>query len=574
MDFARPWALILMVIVPMAIVAARADRAQRSLAWVKLGRSERVPGWPWGRWIGVFVLFIVALAGPRIGRSPEEDLPPGHDVVLLIDASRSMAAEDAVPNRLEAAKAAAKQLINALHAEPGARVALVAFAGGVESLCPLTDRFEFALERLQRLKPGDIRPGGTDVGLALLAGLEVFDDQGPSAGRSIVILTDGEDLAPANPLVFKKLKAANIVIHGVTFGDAENGQLIPVGLKREPLRYQGELVKTRRSDQELRQICQTTGGILLPVGRSRADLESLYRERIAPTETVLRTKTNVPKRVDRSAWLIAASLGLIATCSWPKPRKLTVGVLFFLLVGLGAGPFGNSTSEAAKRGERFYRSGDYVHALTEYEEVEKLAPASSIGIYNTAATLFQLGRYDEAEQRYERARQKADPALTAKIDFALGNVATASKRYQNAIKHYDKCLGSIADGLVIQSIKNDARLNRDFAQQKLPPPASPDSQGPRKVTDRPPSGESKPPQNPPANPDSPDQVSPAAPPPPTSSKKPTSAPPRAAAPNPASSSSPEKRLDEMLKEVRKAQSAAGEQARRPESAHSPERKDW
>jgi Ca-activated chloride channel family protein len=563
-----------MVVVPMAIVVARVDRSRRSNAWVKLGRSGRVFEWGWGRWICALVVLILGLAGPRIGRSPDDNLPPGHDVVLLIDASRSMAAEDAIPNRLGAAKAAARQLIGALGTESGARLAVVAFAGGVEPLCPLTDRFEFALERLQALKPGDVRPGGTDIGLALLAGLEVFDDQGPSAGRSIVILTDGEDLAPANPLVFEKLKAAGIMIHAVTFGDAEIGQWIPLGPKREPLRYLGEPVKTRRSDQELRRICEATGGILLPVGRSRADLESLYRERIAPTETAQRATTNVPERVDRSAWLIAASLGLLTPWSWPKPRRLTAVVTLFLLVGFGAGPFGNSAREATFRGETFYRNGDYKHALVAFEEVEKLAPSSSLGIYNTAATLFQLGRFDDAEERYERARQHADPALTVKIDFALGNVATMSKRYQEAIEHYDKCLNSMADGPVIQAVKNDARLNRVFAQKKLPPPASPDPEGPRKVPDRPSSGDSEQPKNPPANPDAPDQPSPAAPPPPASSKEQTPAPPRAAAPNPSSASSPEKRLDEMLKEVRKAQSAAGERDRRPESTDSPERKDW
>jgi len=85
------------------------------------------------------LLLIVALAQPRWGRDPESALPAGRDVVLLIDVSRSMGAEDAVPNRLGVAIESARGLIEAMAREEGDRVAVVAFAGSGAVRCGLTE---------------------------------------------------------------------------------------------------------------------------------------------------------------------------------------------------------------------------------------------------------------------------------------------------------------------------------------------------------------------------------------------------------------------------------------------------
>ena len=105
---------------------------------------------------------IVAVAQPRWGRLNARPVPPGHDVVLMVDVSRSMAVEDAVPNRLAAAVEAAESLVNALAREPSNRAAVVAFAGRGVLRCPLTENLvPCSMHCIGFARPGFDREGPT-----------------------------------------------------------------------------------------------------------------------------------------------------------------------------------------------------------------------------------------------------------------------------------------------------------------------------------------------------------------------------------------------------------------------------
>ena len=104
------------------------------------------------------VFLILALARPRFGSIIGPPLPPGHDVALLIDVSRSMGAEDAVPNRLAVAVDAAESLLGALAPDPANRAAIVVFAGRGVIRYPLTENLEAVVDVLHRLQPGSVRP--------------------------------------------------------------------------------------------------------------------------------------------------------------------------------------------------------------------------------------------------------------------------------------------------------------------------------------------------------------------------------------------------------------------------------
>ena len=107
---------------------------------------------------GSVICLIVALGQPRWGRLAGAALAPGHDVVLMVDVSRSMAAEDAVPNRLGVAIEDAESLVTALARGPANRAAVVAFAGRGVLRCPLTENLGAVLDALHRLRPGRCGP--------------------------------------------------------------------------------------------------------------------------------------------------------------------------------------------------------------------------------------------------------------------------------------------------------------------------------------------------------------------------------------------------------------------------------
>jgi len=440
---------------------------------------------------------IVALAQPRWGRSIAPPSPPGHDVVLLVDVSRSMAAEDAVPSRLAVAIESAESLVNALAREPANRAAVVAFAGRGVLRCPLTENLGAVLDALRRLRPGVVRPGGTDLGAALDVALEAVDPQEHAQGRAVVVFSDGEDLADRWTSRLEQLRQQDVVVHAVAIGDADQGHSIPWGKDAQPLSYHGEPVLSRRSDQALATVARRTGGIIVPLGLASVDLGPLYQTKIEPAARRRREASRLAERDEGFPLvLIAALVFLLAGC-WPYGRgwgwtwhwswrwrrsvkNLNLGRAAFLIAvagimtGAGDGPSKphvETAAEAVARGQAAYDAGRLDDALAAFETAIQLAPQRAVPWYDAAATLFQLGRYAEARQRYVEAREHADSFLRTKIDYALGNTALVLGDIPGAIASYDECLASTTGGKGLDAVRRDAGANRRFALEQPQPPA-------------------------------------------------------------------------------------------------------
>ena len=490
MDFARPPILFLLLLIPPGLGLAWWSRSRREKAWEALGQPGRPPRGRVATSSFAAVLLIVALAGPRWGRLSGSERPPGHDVILLVDASRSMAAEDAIPDRMGAVKAAATGLVEALGREPGDRVGVVAFAGRAKVACPLTENLGAAIDAIAALAPGSVSPGGTNLAAGLAASLDAFDDREPRDGRQVVVFTDGEDHEGSWPALLDRLRALRVIVHGVSVGDADRGQAIPVGQGNEAkeLTYRGEPVRSRRTDAALDALRNATGGALVPMGRSRVDLGGLYRDRIAPAARRTLATIRPPERADRYAPFLAAALGLLAVAFWPSFRRraapglaISLGIGLGLAMGIGAAPAPRQAAGAIAEGNASYRRGDFAGALRAFEEAERLAPNAPVPVYNQASALYQLGRFDAALALYRRARGVADARLRARIDFAMGNAAVARGAARDALEHYDACLATRATGPDIPTLRRDAELNRRFAARLLPPPPSPDPEGERRA---------------------------------------------------------------------------------------------
>jgi Ca-activated chloride channel family protein len=420
-----------------------------------------------------------------------------------------MGVEDAVPDRLGVAVECAGGLLQALGREPGGRAAVVAFAGRGVLRCPLTENLGAVDDALKALRPGEVKPGGTDLGAALEAAVDAFDETEPAEGRTIVLLTDGEDHAGAWNAELPRLKASKIIVHAVAIGDAQQGHPVPVRTKRgatgevQSLRHLGQTVLSTRSDEALEAVTKATSGALVRVGLASADLASLYDERIAPIARRKREALRVPERVDRYAFFVLGALAVGLGTAWPGLRRFPTLALLVLFVVPGAAPSGETAASAVKTGQELYASGRYPEALLAFERAVALAPTLPVPRYNAGAALFQLGRYREAGMRYHEARDRAGAALRIKIDFALGNVAVAEADYGEAVRWYDSCVQTRMPGAEYTAVRRDAGINRAYAERRRPPPEdaesgnrrstpktseSPNDQGPRDRRDAPTDG--------------------------------------------------------------------------------------
>jgi len=311
------WLLVLVLGPGLWAVRVKRLRAQ---SWRLLAQRGKVPNLRSLSLLLAAVFLILALTRPRFGSIIGPPLPPGHDVALLIDVSRSMGAEDAVPNRLAVAIEAAESLVGALAPDRANRVAVVVFAGRGVVRYPLTENLGAVVDVLHRLQPGTVRPGGTDLGAGLDAALEALGQEEHAAGRSIVVFSDGEDLADHWRSRLDRLVRAGVIVHVVAIGDPEQGHPVPSGNGDQPLSYQGEKVLSRRVDTFLEAIAQETDGAVVKLGLAAADLKTLYRTRIAPVALRKRAAGRFAERPEQFPLFLAAALGLALSGCWPGGR--------------------------------------------------------------------------------------------------------------------------------------------------------------------------------------------------------------------------------------------------------------
>jgi len=261
---------------------------------------------------------VLALMQPR-SRSRTETLAPdalSADVMVVVDVSRSMLAEDAAPNRLERARTEVGELVGAMRRH---RFGLIAFAGRAAFLCPLTNDHAYFRMVLGQVGPGSVTRGGTRIGEALNAAVDAF---GPgTSARLIVLITDGEDHESYPLEAAERARAQGIRVVSIGFGDENRGSPITLtdprtGARSELRDGDGKVVISKLDGALLRQIADKTGGAYVPAGTSGLDLPSIVAEHIEPIARAGTAATGRSVPAELFPWFVLASLlALIAAAA-------------------------------------------------------------------------------------------------------------------------------------------------------------------------------------------------------------------------------------------------------------------
>lgn len=207
-------------------------------------------------------LFALALAQPQCGSRTELARRRGIDLVVALDASKSMLARDVAPDRLDRAKLELNALLDSLK---GDRVGIVAFAGDAYVQSPLTSDYAAAKLFLRAVDPEQMQQGGTNIGAALQLAQHMLESADRGAkDRVVVLLSDGEDLSGEEMEAAESLHQAGIKVYAVGIG-SEAGEPIPeLGKGGEVTGYKkdasGNTVLTRLDRAGLEAVAQLTGG--------------------------------------------------------------------------------------------------------------------------------------------------------------------------------------------------------------------------------------------------------------------------------------------------------------------------
>jgi len=312
--FANPWFLILLAFIPVLIwrYVRRTREGEGSLRFASTMVLEGVrPPWTvrvrhviFALKILALGLAVVALARPQKGTAEEEILTEGVDIVLALDSSGSMAAEDFEPrNRLFVAKLVVRSFVEGLRHD---RVGLVVFAGKAYTRCPLTLDYGILLNVLDSVELGSIEDG-TAIGNALATCLNRLRES-KAKSKVIVLVTDGvNNRGEVQPLDAAKMaQAIGVKIYAVGIGSHGTARF-PVNDPNYGRTYVNLPVEI--DEQSLNHIAETTGGIYYRA-TDRPSLEKIFREiaRLEKTKIEVKSYTHYNERFVE---LLYAAMGMI-----------------------------------------------------------------------------------------------------------------------------------------------------------------------------------------------------------------------------------------------------------------------
>ena len=419
-------AVYLLALVPaLLLLYARAFRRQRQAlaAFVEQDLAPRVLPWAGGgrRWARALCLtaaaacLIVALMAPHWGRGARTLPLLGRDVIVLLDVSYSMLAEDAEPNRLARAKAAVRSLAQAVQRDGGHRLGLLAFAGRADVLCPLTRDYRLFLKRLEDASVDAVGRRGTSIGEALRKAVRSFGELAPGY-TDLVLVSDGEDHGGLPLEAAAMLAGLGLRLHTVGVGDPERSMPIPIAddaAGHAYLVHDGQEVQTRMRNGLLIGMADAADGVNLTLEDGTDRLARLYAEHIAgQPRRELATAGDQELSPRYHYFLLLAAVLLLVEVALrrsqrdagpggaagasgrtlvPARGRVWAGLFAFLPI-LGA----DQAAQDVRAGNQLYQAGQYDAALRAYRAAAGALPESAPGSatieFNQGNALFKNPR--------------------------------------------------------------------------------------------------------------------------------------------------------------------------------------
>ncbi|MFI3295483.1 MAG: VWA domain-containing protein [Rikenellaceae bacterium] len=281
--FAEPLYLYLLFLIPLLIVVfilfRRSQKRRLSqfgdLSFIGVLMPEASPRRVKYKFIlllCVVLLLSFALAQPQVGSKLKEVRREGVEIILAVDVSNSMLAEDFTPNRLERTKNAVGQLVEKLDRD---RVGMVVFAGNAYVQLPVTSDYVSAKSFIRSLSPTMVPEQGTSVSKAIELSTRSFSEQS-TRSRAVILITDGESHDDDPLAAAQAAKDAGVVIYTVGIGTPEGS---PIEIDGQMIRDEEDQIVVSKLDEEtLQQIAVLTGGAYVRASERNVGLDLILSE--------------------------------------------------------------------------------------------------------------------------------------------------------------------------------------------------------------------------------------------------------------------------------------------------------
>ncbi|HEY5621991.1 MAG TPA: VWA domain-containing protein [Pontiella sp.] len=262
-------------------------------------------------------LAVIAIARPQWGFKWEEVRQRGLSIIVSLDTSKSMLAQDIKPNRLQQAKWGIRDLVRELR---GDRIGLVAFSGSAFLQCPATVDYAAFLMMLDDVYAGIVPVGGTDLFRALETAMESFESsEETQADKVIILISDGEGHTGDPLALLPELKKHNIRVFSIGVGTKE-GELIQTaeGFVKDRA---GNVIKSSLNETVLERIAFETGGFYVRSAPGDFGLERVYREGLAQLQREDRESRMSKMWTERFQWPLGLAIILLVIEAGTRPTK-------------------------------------------------------------------------------------------------------------------------------------------------------------------------------------------------------------------------------------------------------------
>jgi Ca-activated chloride channel family protein len=422
---------------------------------------------------------ILALARPQWGFDWEDVKLRGLDIVVAIDTSKSMLAEDIQPNRLARAKLAALDLMRLAQSD---RLGLVAFAGSAFLQCPLTIDDSAFRQSVETLDVNIIPLGGTALAEAIDTALTAFKEG--ESHKVLVLLTDGEDHDSGALEAAQKAAKTGLHIYTIGIGTPE-GEILHVKDAQGRTDYirdeQGNVVKSHLNEGLLQQIAGATGGFYLPL-RGAKTIDTLYEQGLAQLPKSEQQEKLVRQYHERYHWPLAAAIALLlAEMLFPERKrepkaKVTAGAPVKAGFPAAAAAIAllllpTIASASPSSALREYQAGKYPEALKEYEKLLQRKSDDPRLHFNAGAAAYRNRQFDEAAKQFNDAVATPDLKLQQQAYFNRGNtlfrLGEANPDPSKRTEAWEKSLQDFEIAGKLNQQDADARFNYEFVKKKL-----------------------------------------------------------------------------------------------------------
>ncbi len=473
---AQPLYLLLILLIPLMYIAYWLMRRWRKRRIARFGDPDLVSslaplvprrkGWLKLTLISLALLFFaIGMARPQLGAILKEKQVRGAEIMVVLDVSNSMLAEDYSPNRLERAKLAISKLVDELQ---GDRIGLIIFAGESFVQLPVTSDYVSAKIFLSSITTESVPVQGTAMGEAIRTAIKSFTSESENS-RAIILITDGENHEDDPVAAARDAVDMGARVFCIGVGSPE-GKPIPVDgelLKDKD----GNIVVTRLDEATLKEVASAGKGLYVRAGNTEFGLNPVIDEIRSLDEKDFQSVVFEEYDEQYMYFFAIALIFMLIEFMISDTRnrrslfgggKGMVAVLILML----ASPVmlqAQSDRSEVRAGNREFKKGEFREAELDYKRALVEDSTSITAKYNLGNALYRTESYSEAELYLKGlgdSLKSVSPSRASDCFHNSGNLALKQKKYQEAVDAYKESLRLEPDNF-------ETKSNLAYAQKML-----------------------------------------------------------------------------------------------------------